>query len=213
LHLQLFPKIRKLAYDAKQQLSQLLHNILPVTELSMTLDELTRQLDLLEYELLPKEVPSQRIVWKQKILEVRNDVMTIRKQCDVYQTRILEAQRRDYERNELMQTRRRRVGNVSSNDSNSQRIMNDLADESVSLRNSNNIVGELISIGQDQLSHLNIQRQKMMGIKTSLLRMGNKLGLSHSTMRMIERIDVMDFYLVLAGMIVTSMVLYFVWFR
>ena len=209
--LKLFPKIRKSAYDARQQLSQLLHDILPATELLLSLDELTRQLDLLENILLPKEVPAQRMVWKQKINELRDDVSAMRKQCDLYQARMQQTQRHVYERNELMQTRRRRTGNTS--DSNAERAVNDLADESQSLRNSTNIVGELLSIGQVQLSNLTDQRQKMMGIKSSLLSMGNKLGLSHSTMRMIERIDVMDFYLVLAGMLITCLVLYVVWLR
>ena len=209
----MFPKIRKLAYDARQQLSQLLHHILPATELLLTLDELARQLDLLEHTLLPKEVPTQRIMWKQKINELREDVVAMRKQCDLYQNRMQQNQRHAYEKNELMQTRRRRTGHTSASDSNAERAENDLADESISLRNSTNIVGELLSMGQLQLSHLTDQRQKMMGIKTSLLNMGNRLGLSHSTMRMIERIDVMDFYLVLAGMVLTCLVLYLVWIR
>jgi len=42
--------------------------------------------------------------------------------------------------------------------------------------------------------------------------MTNKLGLSNSLMRIVERRDVTDAYLVLGGMVLTIIVLYLCWF-
>ena len=63
---ELFPKSRKLAYDTKQQLSQVQNGLLCPSELFISLDELNRQLDLLE-NLLNKELPAQREIWNRKI--------------------------------------------------------------------------------------------------------------------------------------------------
>jgi len=114
---------------------------------------------------------------------------------------------------EALLTRRRRALNGSSGSTDAERAVNDLTDESQSLFTSQNLVGELLSSGQAQLSSLIEQRQKMKGVKGMVIKMGSKLGLSNSTMRMIERRDATDAYLVFGGMFVTCIVLYLVWFR
>jgi hypothetical protein len=53
----------------------------------------------------------------------------------------------------------------------------------------------------------------MRGVKKMVLNIGNTLGLSSQTMRMIENRDENDMYLVFAGMFVTCIVIYIVWFR
>eukprot|EP00978_Attheya_sp_CCMP212_P028556 scaffold98964_cov35-Attheya_sp.AAC.1 len=68
----LFPKNRKLAYDARQQLAQVQNGLLPPSELFMLLEEISRSLDIME-NLLSRETPSQREVWRRKILELRDD--------------------------------------------------------------------------------------------------------------------------------------------
>ena len=52
----------------------------------------------------------------------------------------------------------------------------------------------------------------MRWVTRKMFDIGNKVGLSNSTMRMIERRDVTDAYLVFGGMIVTLLVIYFLYF-
>jgi len=114
------------------------------------------------------------------------------------------------EREELLTRRRRRrdvgLGNAESE-------MQDYAEESHSLSQSQNMVGELLMSGQAQLSSLIDQRRRMRGVKRMVLNIGNVIGLSQTTMRQIEKRDENDMYLVFAGMFVTCVAIYFVWFR
>ena len=114
------------------------------------------------------------------------------------------------EREELL-TRRRRRSEVGLGNAESE--MQDYAQESQSLAQSQNMVGELLMSGQAQLSSLIDQRRRMRGVKRMVLNIGNVIGLSQTTMRQIEKRDENDMYLVFAGMFVTCVVIYFVWFR
>ena len=91
--------------------------------------------------------------------------------------------------------------------------MQDYADESVSLAASQNMVGELLMSGQNQLNALIDQRRRMRGVKRMVLNIGNTIGLSHQTMRMIEKRDDTDMHLVFGGMALTCIVIYLVWLR
>jgi len=197
---ELFPKCRKLAYDARQQVFQVQQGNLPVSDLYVCLDELDRQLNLMD-ELVYKETPSQRDVWKRKINELRQESQSIRQQASSnYQ------QRNSYQaqREELLRRRKNRQQNESD--------VGNLADESKSLEQSSIMVNSLIDQGEASLSGLVEQRQQLRGVKRLVMDIGTRLNLSQSTMRIIERRDITDAYLVLAGIVVTCIVIYFVWF-
>mgnify|MGYP003754783281 CR=1 FL=1 len=75
------------------------------------------------------------------------------------------------------------------------------------------MVGDLIGSGEASLIGLREQREKLRGVNRLLFDIGNKVGLSNATMRIIERRDVTDAYLVFAGMVVTLIVIYICWFK
>ena len=95
----------------------------------------------------------------------------------------------------------------------SQQDVNNLTDESSSLSQSQYMVGDLIGSGEATLAGLRQQREKLRGVNRLLFDIGNKVGLSNATMRIIERRDVTDAYLVFAGMVVTLIVIYFCYFH
>ena len=206
---ELFPKSRKLAYDLRQQLSQVQNNIIQTSVLNISIEELTKQLDILE-QLLHKESPAQREMWRRKILELREEALSIQKQSDYYHRMVNNNVRIQKEREELLTRRRRRKNEGLGGQEN---MMQNLAHESQSLMNSQNMVGELLVNGREQLNSLYDQRNRMRGIKRTVLNMGNKLGLSHATLDKIKKIDEGDALLVFGGMFVTSIVIYVFWFR
>jgi Golgi SNAP receptor complex protein 2 len=110
------------------------------------------------------------------------------------------------ERNELLTRRKNRAAGAESDYQN-------YAQEAQSLDQSQLMVGDLLSTGEASLTGLVQQRQQMRGIKRRVFDMGNKLGISNSTMRIIERRDITDAYLVFGGMVVTCIVIYFCWFH
>jgi len=214
---ELFPKCRKLAYDTRQQLSQVQNGAMHASDLFFSLDELSRQLSMME-QLVVNETPAQREVWRRKILELREDAASIRRQAQYYDRMVNTNLRQQREREDLM--RRRRVrrgggadGTTGGNDDWNNRAVNDLSDEASSLSQSQYMVGDLIGSGEATLGGLRDQREQLRGVNRVLFNIGNKVGLSNSTMRIIERRDITDAYLVFAGMVVTCIVIYFCWFH
>jgi len=163
-------------------------------------------LDLLE-NLTHKETPSQREIWKRKILELREDAISIRRQGEHYDRMVSAGIRQRRERDELLARRRRNRGGGENPDE-----MQQLTEEADSLASSQGMVNELLASGQASLNSLVGQRQRMRWVNRKMLDIGNKIGLSNSTMRMIERRDATDAYLVFGGMIVTLLVIYFLYF-
>ena len=106
---ELFPKCRKLAYDSRQQLSQVQNGILYASELFLSLDELNRQLDIMD-KLVLCETPAQREVWRRKIQELREDASAIRRNGEHYDRIANSSVRHQRERDELLTRRRQRKG-------------------------------------------------------------------------------------------------------
>lgn len=210
---ELFPKSRKLAYDVRQRLSQVQNDAVPPSELHISLDELNRQLDTLE-TLLHRETPAQREIWKRKILQLREDASSVRSQGEYYERMVGANVRVRREREELLTRRRRgKGGGGGGEDGDVENGIRDMSNESNSLISSNTMVGEMLQTGEAQLSSLVSQRRRMTGIKRVVFDIGNKLGLTDQTMKIIQRRDVTDGYFVLGGMVVTCFVMYVVWFR
>lgn len=204
---QLFPKSRKLAYDARQQLQQVQNGLLYPSELYLTLDELSRQLDLMD-QLVLRETPAQRDMWNRKILELRQDASSVRRQGEHYDRITSTNIRHVNERNELLTRRRQRQIPSSAEE----RDLNNLADEAKSWEQSQNMVNDLLVNGEASLSHLVKQRQQLRGVTRFLGQIDDSLGISNSTMRIIERRDITDAYFVFGGCVITCIVIYFVWF-
>lgn len=204
---EMFPKCRKLAYDSRQQLSQVQNGVMGPSELYLSLDELGMQLDIMD-QLVLRETPAQREVWKRKIVELREESKSLRRHGEDYDRRMNANVRHHRERDELLRRRKQRTtpSNIDERD------MSNLADEGQSWQQSNSMVNDLIASGEASLNNLTDQRGRLGGITGVLFDMGNRLGLTQSTMRIIERRDITDAYLVFAGMIITLLVLYLVWF-
>ena len=90
--------------------------------------------------------------------------------------------------------------------------MHNYAQEQQSLDQSNMMADSLIAQGEASLQDLVAQRNRLRNVRGVLTDIGNRLGITDSTMRIIERRDITDAYLVAAGMVVTCLVFYFVWF-
>ncbi|KAG7356461.1 SNARE domain anchored protein [Nitzschia inconspicua] len=204
---ELFPKCRKLAYDSRQQLAQVQNGILHASELFLLLDELSRQLDMMS-EMVLRETPAQREVWKRKIKALQEEANDIRRQGEHYDRMVNTNVRHQKERDELL-TRRRQHKEIHGGE---ERDLTNLADEATSWQQSQYMVNDLISSGEASYNALRSQRQQMRGVSKFLGQIDDRLGISNSTMRIIERRDVTDAYFVLGGCVITCIVIYFVWF-
>lgn len=76
-----------------------------------------------------------------------------------------------------------------------------------SLQNAHNGVDEMIMSGSSILSSLVNQRETLKAAKSKLITIGNTLGLSNHTMKLIQRRFSEDKYILFGGMILTLMVM------
>jgi Golgi SNAP receptor complex protein 2 len=172
-----------------------------------------RQLDMMENFAL-RETPAQREMWKRKILELREDAQSIRRQGEHYDRMVSSGVRQRRERDELLARRRnnRTIGGGGGGAGADADEMQQLTEEADSLASSHGMMNELLATGANSLSSLVGQRSRMRWVNKKMLDIGNKIGLSNSTMRMIERRDATDAYFVFGGMVVTLLVIYFLYF-
>eukprot|EP00546_Thalassionema_frauenfeldii_P008412 CAMPEP_0178921780 /NCGR_PEP_ID=MMETSP0786-20121207/15759_1 /TAXON_ID=186022 /ORGANISM="Thalassionema frauenfeldii, Strain CCMP 1798" /LENGTH=193 /DNA_ID=CAMNT_0020596013 /DNA_START=178 /DNA_END=760 /DNA_ORIENTATION=- len=181
---ELFPKCRKLAYDARQQLAQVQNGVLPAPDLYISVDELMHQLDVMD-QLVLRETPNQRQVWKRKILELREECLSLKRQGQHYDRLVNANVRQEKERNELLRRRRKTPTNNESD-------LQNLAEEAQSLHQSHLLVDDLLNTGQASLAGLVDQRSRLRGVRRMVVDIGNRLGLTNTTMRIIERRDITD---------------------
>jgi Golgi SNAP receptor complex protein 2 len=158
-------------------------------------------------QLVLRETPAQREVWKRKIQELREDSSSLRRQGEHYDRVVNTNVRHKKDRDELLTRRRQRkeYNNMEERD------MANLADEGQSWQQSHYMVNDMIANGEASLNSLAGQRQRLGGVTKFLGQIGDSLGISNSTMKIIERRDVTDTYFVLGGCVITCIVIYFVW--
>lgn len=79
-----------------------------------------------------------------------------------------------------------------------------------SLQNANNGVDEMLWTGNNVLENLRSQRETLKGTRRRILDIGNTLGLSNHTMRIIEKRVSEDKYVMIIGMSVTLVILFLI---
>ncbi|XP_053681116.1 probable Golgi SNAP receptor complex member 2 [Anopheles nili] len=79
-----------------------------------------------------------------------------------------------------------------------------------SMQNAHRGVDEMIWTGSNVLDGLRSQRETLKGARKRILDVGNTLGLSNQTMKMIERRLVEDKYVLYGGMIITTVIIFLI---
>lgn len=112
-------------------------------------------------------------------------------------------ERRELEKNEREQLLNRRF---TSNSETSIDIDYSLQHHN-SMLNAHRGVDDMLMTGHSALDNLKTQRDKLKGAHKRILDIGNTLGLSNHTMRLIEKRLKEDKYVLVVGMVVTFLVL------
>jgi golgi SNAP receptor complex member 2 len=220
---ELFPKCRKLAYDARQQLAMLQqqqqqqtgsshHHTISRTDVMMIINELNNQLQYMESSLLQKEIPQQRMIWQRKIYELQQESQLLLQQCNTipnFSGATSNSNTYQSNRDELLNLRQRRTQQQRQSNEGD---LHNLSLESKSIQQSQNMISEIIQSGEQSYHELKLQRKRMNTVSSMLYTISDTIGLSKMTMQIIERRDVTDLYYVIGGMIITLIVLYITWF-
>ncbi|XP_055332139.1 Golgi SNAP receptor complex member 2-like [Paramacrobiotus metropolitanus] len=148
--------------------------------------------------LLDKEPTSRRQHFKLRVDQIKYDFQHIQSAFRSLQRRRVDKIKEARQREELLATDFSRTGNGHT----SIHIDADLRHHT-SLRNVNRNMEDMISHGQQILGNLREQRINLKSIKSRVLDIGTKLGLSTTVMKMIERRGTQDKYIFYGGAIFT----------
>ncbi|KAF4318302.1 hypothetical protein BBO99_00005103 [Phytophthora kernoviae] len=203
----LYPQARKLQFELKMQMSYLDSGRTGGRTDSELQAEARGNLSLLEQLLWQLDSlvqtntkPAERDTWTKKLQQLRSETHTLGSTLEQH---IYSANRRAVEARERETLMSRRNGAFDSGNGAMY-----AAQESESLQRSSQMVSDLTSLSQSILGDLGEQRNRMKNVRTKLLDIANRLGLSSSLLRVIERRDTVDFWIVIGGMIFTLLFLY-----
>lgn len=142
---------------------------------------------------------------KRRILTLRSDHTRIRNSLELFLKR-QEKTNYSYQRKELFSS-----STLANRHENKNDHALDMA-ESGSLDRSSKMINDYITSGQETLSELIGQKERLKGVQRQVLDIMNYLGIGNSIMKAVERRDLIDKYIVFGGMIVVLLVIYFVWY-
>ncbi|GMR33319.1 hypothetical protein PMAYCL1PPCAC_03514, partial [Pristionchus mayeri] len=162
-----------------------------------SLDEHTARLDL----YVNKEPPARRHTVRMKVDGIKSEVQQANLAMNALHSRLTTKWRAAAERDELMSTRFR-PNETSLMMEDHELQMNHR------LTSSNRHVDDLISQGQSVLDSLHSQHANLRGIKGRFRDVGARLGLSNTTMSMIERRVKEDYMILGVGCIVVLIFMY-----
>ena len=208
----LFPSARKILYDTRSQLAVLSTSNNPpsitseiLSSVSLSLSELSHRISLLR-TLVNNEAPQAREIWVVKIESLSSDHSEMVNQMN----QIEEKERASYN---YRREREGLFGGGGAYRRDNMSAMGELAEEGASTDRSNRMVNEIIATGSATMDSLLTQRDRLKGVRRMVLDMGTLLGLSDSTMRLIERRDVVDRWIVVGGMMLTLFILFLLFGR
>ncbi|KAI1724141.1 golgi SNAP receptor complex member 2 like protein memb-1 [Ditylenchus destructor] len=156
------------------------------SDIQPILQEVNRELTSIN-EILPKldnlvskERPEKRRTSKYRLDQLRYDVNSIDSAVLSLQTKLTQKWRTAAEREELL-TRRFKANDTHLDFEGTELLVND------KLKQSHSAVDELIAHGNAVLDSIRIQGGSLHGVKRKVLDIGQTLGLSGTTLRMIEK--------------------------
>uniref|UniRef100_A0A914EFI2 Golgi SNAP receptor complex member 2 n=1 Tax=Acrobeloides nanus TaxID=290746 RepID=A0A914EFI2_9BILA len=162
------------------------------------------QLDI----LVNKKPATERHIARQRVDNLKRDYQGMNVGLDAIQSRLTTKWRANAEREELL-TQRFRPNETSVNIADSEILLNDR------LRQSHSAVDDMIAQGSAVLESLKLQHMNLHGVKRKILDVGQTLGLSGTTLRMIEKRLDEDWLIFVIGAIlfIVFMFIFYRWWR
>ncbi|KAH7728010.1 membrin [Aphelenchoides avenae] len=156
-----------------------------------------RQLD----NYVHKVPPTRRSTAKQRVDQLKYDCQSVNSAIGALQMRLTNKWRAMSEREELL-TQRFKPNETHLTVEDTELLVNDR------LRQSHNAVDDLIAQGTAVLSSIRSQGMNLHGVKRKVLDIGQTLGLSSTTLRMIEKRLDEDWWVFIVGCILVLIFMY-----
>ncbi|XP_073985183.1 golgi SNAP receptor complex member 2 [Rhodnius prolixus] len=154
--------------------------------------------------LVHKEPIGRRQNARIRIDQLKYDNRHLQAALRMHQHETYKRRQEESERDELLS--RRFTQNANTDDATTILIDHSLQ-HNMALQNAHRGVDDMIRSGSSILENMRDQRQTLKGAHKRMMDIANTLGLSNTTMRLIERRAIEDKYILIGGMVVTVIVI------
>ena len=199
---ELLPEEKRKLHELEQQLIELeLGNVtIYASDIALGLQQIQISLNELE-KLVLKESKGRKDDFRRRLQHLRLTYNHLKDSLDTYLRR---SGRRTFDQQKTDLLQGAQAGTTDD-------LALEMA-ENGSLQRSGEMINEYISVGQATLSDLLSQKERLKAIQRKAFDILNYLGISNSLMRMIERRETVDKWIVYIGMLMVVILLFFIWF-
>jgi Golgi SNAP receptor complex protein 2 len=200
---ELLPEEKRRLHELEQQLIELEHgnSVIQTNDITIGLEEMANRLDELD-KLVQKESKLRKEDYRRRVQHLRTMFNTIK-------TSLVGLLKRKEKMNYSTQRRELFAGARTEEDKDAMAL--ELA-ENGSLDRSGRMMNDYISVGQETLSELVGQKERLKNIQRKVFDIMNYLGLANSIMKSVDGRESVDKYIVYAGMALITMLIFAIWF-
>jgi len=186
-------------------------------EIAARLEQVTRNCDRLDM-LVSKEpaAGNRRMNAKVKVDQLKADVRHVQTSLGSVNARQWQRDREMRDRDQLMSMKFTTNAEAAKSNgggggaASTAVLINAALDHNDSLTRSNRAVDDLLGQGSVMLENLRNQRDMIKGFRTKMMDVASVLGMSGTVMRLIERRQEGDKYVLIGGMVITCIVMFLV---
>lgn len=201
---ELLPEEKRRLSELEQELYHLENGnkTIKIADIYLGLDDMLKRLENLDLLAL-QESKQRRDDYRRRISHLKSSHLHIKLSLDNY------AKKCNYNHHEYQKQLLFSGVKIDSNENSYYDIEKQ---ESDSLNKSKKMINEYIQTGQETLSELLSQRERLKGVQRKVFDIMNYLGLSNTIMRSVEKRDAIDKWIVIAGILIVLALLYFILF-
>lgn len=199
---ELLPEEKRKLHDLEQQLIELErgNTIISASDIYMGLNEMVYRLDELD-KLVQKESKARRDDFRRRVQHLRTTYAHIRGSLD---NLVRRKDRSNFESN------KRDLFAEANHNIEAGDIEAEIAEGS-SLQRSSKMMNDYLAIGQETLSDLMSQKERLKGIQRKAFDILNSLGIANALMKAVEGRDSVDKWIVYGGMVFILILIFLVW--
>lgn len=199
---ELLPEEKRKLHDIEQQFLELEkgNTTIHASDIYMGLNEMTTRLDHLD-TLVQKESKVKRDDFRRRVQHLRTKFNHIRGSLD---SLVRRKDRSNFDSNKRDLFAEANM-NIEAGD-----IEAEIRENS-SLNRTSKMLNEYIAIGQETMSNLSSQKERLKDIQRKAFDILNSLGIANTLMKIVERRDGVDKWIVYGGMVLILVVIVLVW--
>jgi len=183
-------------------------------EISVRIEQIIRNSERLDV-LVQKEpaAGNRRLNAKVKVDQLKSDVRHVQSSFQSLKARQWQREREMRDRDQLLKMRfttNEAAAKANATDSSTSVLIDRAIEHNDRLTRSNRAVDDLLGQGSVMLESLRNQRETIKGFRRKMIDVANVLGMSGTVMRLIERRQEGDKWVLYGGMIITCIIMYLV---